>query len=275
MRRGRTPGTTVATAPKPEEETSTPMVSVRFVLLTLLLSPWSALAQDTSRDLREDSTRNYKTELEMGDLPNNAFTLRGGTALLHPILHSGYGITDNLEVKTSILGLIAGPNVTLEYGLRLGENTAVSIEPGVSASWNFAGFGVGGLARVSQRLGETMYFNVNAGAVYSSIRLPQQPAITNVNVPVSASFNLQTSPHTIWDFRAGADVRSLLGPNRLGTVGFAWYHSFGGVFQLGLGLDLLIGGLPEEVISLARQFNVTLPQLVVFPLPDITFGFKF
>lgn len=258
------------------------MSSLRSALVAALVFPLAAVAQsasmpDASPSLEaQQPARNHKNELHMGDLPGNAMTLRGGTLLLHPILPSGFGITDNLEIKTSLLGLFGGPNVVAEYSLMLGEGTALSIEPGLSTGWGFQTFTGAAQVRFTQRLGDNMYFNANAGGSYTQLPATDTtPAVGLISVPVSVGFDIQTSPHTIWDFRAGTDVMSFSGLLPYGTVGFAWYHSFGGSFQLGLGLDLFVGRMPDLLVQVAQLANISLPALAIIPVPDITFGWKF
>lgn len=213
----------------------------------------------------------------MGDLGGNAMTLRQGTFLLHPIMASGFGVTDNVELKTSVFGLLGGPNLIAEIGLLNTGTTALSLEPSLSTGWGLNLFTAGATARFTQALGENLYFNVNAGGTYSQLPGANagDPAVALISVPVSIGFDIQTSPHTIWDFRAGTDVMSFRGSVPYGTVGFAWYHSFGGSFQLGLGLDVMVGRMPQTLVDLAQFANFTLPALAVIPMPDITFGWKF
>lgn len=263
------------------------MKTTAAITSALMLVALPAYAQETTAEVKADATAevDHKTTLSMADLPGNAHTNPAGTIVLHPILPTAFSISDNLEVKASLLGLFGGPNIGFEYQLMKTEDMAVSIEPSVSTIWGFAAYGAGAMARYSMRMG-TNWLNLNAGASYAAGRIRQAPTgpevpFTTFSVPVHVSYNIVADPRTIWDLRASTDVMGFIreipvvGRLPSGTVGFAWYHSFGGAFQLGLGLDVFIGAVPEIFQTLARLANITLPAAIPIPIPDITFGWKF
>lgn len=239
------------------------------------------LAQEAA--VEATSSAPPKTELQMGDLPNNAFTTYSGTYIIHPILPSSYAVSDNLEMKTSLLGLLGGPNFAAEYALVKNSDMALSIEPAVGATWLFSGYSGGATLRYSQKTGSG-FFNANVGGSYALV-----PGLTTVTtsgtttaaatsaffIPVNVGYSIVASPHTIWDFRVATDVSSILNGALLASGGFTWYHSFGGSFQLGLGLDVFVGGVSSAAASLLSTFGIASNTLAVFPVPDLTLTWKF
>lgn len=244
-----------------------------------LVLPAAALAQEeTVQTTLEDP----KKGIQMGDLYNNAFTTNTGTIIVHPFLPSSFAVSDNLEVKTSLLGLLGGPNVAAEYAVIQTPQMAFSLEPAVGANWGFNTFSTGLTARYSMALG-TNYLNVNGGAIYARAPTAIDPntgaptAFGNiVTVPVSVSYSLVSSPQTIWDISASTNVTSFLpGSYPFGVVGFSWNHAFGNGFQLGLGLNVFGGPIPQEIRNLFQIVGVNLPPVFILPLPDVTLTWKF
>lgn len=75
-----------------------PLPSVLLATAPLLLTPAVAAAAEP---------------ITSGEFRNTAQTLEKGRFSVHPILPSTYGITDSIDVKTSVLGLLGGPNASL------------------------------------------------------------------------------------------------------------------------------------------------------------------
>jgi hypothetical protein len=254
----------------------------RLVLfLAALAVPFTALAEAPASGVEE----NPKLQMTMGDLPDSAFTNRAGTFVLHPIASSALSISDNVELKTSVLGLIGGPNLSAEIALVQTPDMAVSLEPGLSSSWGFGSYNAGINANFSTHIAGPHFFSAHAGAGYgyhgvmtitdTAGNEVTIPAGSTISVPVSVNFDIQSDPYTIWDFYAVSDAVTLAtAPVKTGSIGFNWYHSFGG-FRLGLGVDLVVGTIPAEVANALKAAGVTPPPLAVFPLPDVTLGWKF
>lgn len=217
----------------------------------------------------ESMERPPKTELQMGDLADNAFTTFQGTTILHPFLPSSFAISDNLEVKSSFLGWFSAANLSLEYAIIKNKNTALSIEPSVATVWQLAGLNASALLRFSQRAGGG-FFNLNAGATFS-----QNPLLGGVTVPLSLGYSLVASPHTIWDFHVNSvDALTLAAGYFLGSGGVSWNHSFGGIFQLGLGVNAFVGTFPTQLVSILNALGINYAA-AVFIAPDVTLTFKF
>src|SRR5687768_16233432 len=124
----------------------------RVAVLASAMCSLCALAQDAS-DLEAQQRMDQRQQVTMADVPTNAFTNRAGTVMIHPFADSSVSVTDQLELKTSLLGLIAGPNVGAEYALIQDPDFGVSLEPHASADWSFLTFGGGINARLTSRAG--------------------------------------------------------------------------------------------------------------------------
>lgn len=242
----------------------------------LLLLSSTAMAQSATETLQPAA--NHKSTLSMADLPANAFTNPQGTFVLHPALDSSVALTDHAELKASVLSFLVGPNVGLELRLFGDEDSAFSVEPNVATSWGMTTDYSGGVtARYTRRVAGTAYLTTSVGGRYWRKVTQQAPnGAESVTVPVGVNFDLQTSPHTIWDFHASTNAMGFApGGNPSGMFGFAWFHSFGGTFQLGLGLNVLVGTVTPELAGALAAVNLPAPGMVLLPLPDVTFGFKF
>lgn len=241
------------------------MKFTNLIVASVLCVGLQGWAQDESQNLE----RPPRSELQMGDLPDNAFTTFQGTTILHPFLPSSFALSDQLELKSSALGWFGSPNIGVEYALIKNTNMALSIEPSVSTVWARNGFEGAVILRYSQRTGAG-FFNANLGASGGRYTL-----VSGLSVPFSLGYSVVASPHTIWDFRvASLNALTLLKGTFIGYGGFTWYHSFGSIFQLGLGLNALVGTLPAEWAPLLSILGIQ-PNLAIFPAPDVTLTFKF
>lgn len=77
-----------------------------------------------------------------GSISDSAYTIPAGQRRLQIFSPSSYGVSDDLELSVSLLGLLAGPNLTAELGLIDSSNSALSIKPSGAWYWN-GGFSAG------------------------------------------------------------------------------------------------------------------------------------
>ena len=85
----------------------------------------------------------------VGGWTGNAYTVPKGSVKLHPLLRSGIGATDFLDVKVPMLGFLLGPQFATEVGFIDTDTIAVSIEPRIAMSWTGQRFDVSSAARVT------------------------------------------------------------------------------------------------------------------------------
>lgn len=93
----------------------------------------------------------------------NAWTVAKGRWVIHPFLRSGYGVADGVDIKTSILGFIAGPNLGVEVSPIRGDVFKTSLEGHVQSLWAFDLVQWRGVLHTSTAVGPGL-LNVNGWA---------------------------------------------------------------------------------------------------------------
>jgi hypothetical protein len=220
--------------------------------------------------------------LTSGEFRNTAHTIEKGKFVLHPLLlPSGYGITDKLDVKTSIWGLLGGPNASVEYVLvdgSDGDGVALSIEPNVNADWSFASYGGGVTLNSTVPMGEANRFNLRAGGSYANVAVftvdgqgnlvASNRSIRTVGVPLSLGYDLVTSDRTTWRFTGDLDVLTFAN-TPVGLVSATWNHAIPRRFRIALGVGAYIG--PNPVSDIAQELGIGFlsSKALVLPLPLI------
>ncbi len=130
-------------------------------LSTMLATP--ALAEPSSPTLTAGELYGA-----FGGWTGNAYTVPEGDVMFHPLLRSGIGVAENIDLKTSFAGLILGPQVSTEITFASNERLAASVEPRVLASWKFNMLLAGVLLKVSGG-GEKVLVTGGLELSYSSI----------------------------------------------------------------------------------------------------------
>jgi len=118
--------------------------------------------------------------LNAHEMPESAHTVGVGNKQLHVGLgQSSFGLTDALDLRTSMLSNIFGFNAQLKWAVLQDENKAFSIEPMVWAEWPWATMGFGSYSagvrlRHSMRVGDKGRLNLGTGAIYDSLKVGLQ-----------------------------------------------------------------------------------------------------
>lgn len=115
------------------------------------------------------------TDLALGELygtrygwGGNAYTTEKGVFAMHLLMRSAVGVTDAVDLKVSLLGLIAGPNASVEVGLLQGDGPRVSIEAGGFVGWLGTAYEGGGVLHLSVPFGAGM-INLNAAGGVATV----------------------------------------------------------------------------------------------------------
>lgn len=233
-----------------------------LALLPALMLSSAALAQDVE-------------PLTSGEFRNTAQTIEKGKFVLHPLsMPSGYGITDNMDVKFRILGLLGGPNASLEYALAEsdGDSVALSIEPTFNSTWDVSSFNVGGMINSTVPVGEANRLNLRAGALYGRVTpldangepLDASEAITSVGIPLALGYDLVLSDRTTWRFTGQVDVLTFQN-TPASQLSVTWNRAIPRKFRIALGLGAYVG--PNPLTELAEETEV-----VEYVLPDFLTG---
>lgn len=249
-------------------------------------------------------------ELTSGEFRNTADTTEAGEIVLHPLfLPSSAGLAKNLDLKfPSILGLVGGPMLGVEYAVVSNDAIAVSIEPRGNIGWTFDSYSAGGSGRFTLRLGENR-LNVSGGALYTRLPSvsvaapapatettgttgttgtapPSAPTTTigasYVAVPVNVGFDAVASDHTTYRFTAQTDLGTLDAGVPFSMFAANWNHgSKDGSFRLALGVALLVGANPIATTLSAMPDDMTsaLPGMLtgstlVLPAPTFEMWWK-
>ena len=199
-----------------------------------------------------------ETPLLAGELSGNAYTLPAKTLRLQVFSPSAYGVTEQLELRSSLLGLLAGPNLTAEYKLMDAEDRALSMS--VSGDYLWDGLTSGSLG-AAYTLGSAtenrLSFRGSAGVSIAG-------DTTFVSASLGAGYELIVNPQTLWTFSGGTSPVALASGSLQGTtVGAEWTRGWE-VYRLSLGLVLTDPTLLNENLADFDQDAISLP---VLPLP--------
>lgn len=209
-----------------------------------------------------------------GEFRNTADTTPKGEFVLHPLLRSHYGITDDLDVKLSIPGfIVGGPQVFVEYQIVGGDGVRLSVEPSANLSWNFKSFSAGGSVRTTVPVG-THRFNLSVGGTYGQTYLrdddpdtagDQPVTLVGAAIPLNVGFDLVPSDATTVRFVLNTEVLGMAGGVFAGSLGGNWNHAFGDRFRFSVGAVVLYGIIPGYAELLADAGLPAFPPLVPSP----------
>ena len=219
------------------------------------------------------------TPISSGEFRNTAHTLEKGTFVLHPILPSTYGISDNLDVKSSLLGLFGGPNASLEIGVIDTEAHVLSLEPALSTPWSFGLF-TGGLTANNTLAMGTNRLNLQVGAVVTGLPsfetdedgdLVAAETVWGFQVPVGVGYDLVKSDQVEWRFTGNANLVGIA-DSPAAVLGFTWNKALAQRFRLALGAAVYLG--PNPLAGLPGGFFDDV-KLLVLPLPQFELWWRF
>jgi hypothetical protein len=193
-----------------------------------------------------------ETPIAAGELSGNAYTLPAHSLRLQIFSPSGYGVTDELEVRSSLLGLFGGPNATVEYGLRRETSRAISLSASASTLWTggYIGGSVGGIYSLVGDTGNRLSFGGAVG--FAAVE-----GAAGVSLPLNVSYELIRSPQTLWSLFASADPLLLASGSTLGSgAGASWTRGWEH-YRLTLG----------AVLADVSDINTALEDAGLDPLP--------
>lgn len=212
-----------------------------------------------------------------GEFRNNAWTTPKGAFVLHPFLRSSYGITERIDVKTPILNIFFGPNVSIELGIvRDEDKLAISLEPYLDAGWGFRNWQAGASARVSFAAGPG-WVNLNVGGAVGHLHREETVVDADGNestvvvdaplrlVPVNVGYDWPLQERTWLRFVATTDVGTIVSTEAPSfTLGGNWNHAFGRI-RLALGAVLVVAQPYESRVDLPGQERLL--KSATYPAP--------
>lgn len=209
------------------------------------------------------------TDLESAEFQNTAHTLPKGEVCLHPfLLPTSVGVTDRIELKSTLLSLFWSANIAMEVGILQGEETAVSVEAGTYSSWDRLTAGGYGKGYFSQAVGKNRV-NAHLGANYDVTK--GFPTTTSM---LGLGFDLNAAPDTNFRLEAEIDPYTMATWGELSARGsFTWNRSWA-LFRLSLGLGVWVGEFDDLRYWIARM-GMQPPAFYAFPYPTVAMWWKF
>jgi hypothetical protein len=233
--------------------------------------------------------------LSSGEFDDTGHTLAAGQKQIDVFRASQFAISNELELSTVILGntgrdtrggLLAGPNLGLEYAIQEGKQGALSVGISLASNWQFTGQTLGGNVTWTKGGPGSNRFNLSGGGsvatskVEVAVACVQEPCSSEservrVNAPgtsLYASYHIVPSKKTTWRIYGGLDPLNTVRSEAFqGSLGFDWNHGFGESARVSLGLRLQT---PTRLIAVFDRFDVDSSGLpAVFPVPTANLFF--
>ena len=198
------------------------------------------------------------TPILAGELNGTAYTLPAKTLRLQAFAPSAYGVTDQLELRSSLLGLLAGPNLTAEYKLMDAEDRALSMSISGDYLWDgLASSSLGAVYTLGSATENRLSFRGSAGVVIAG-------DTTFISSSLGVGYELIVNPQTLWTFSGGTSPDALASGSLQGTTVRAEWTRGWKVYRLSLGLALTDPTLLNENLADFDQNAISLP---ILPLP--------
>lgn len=218
--------------------------------------------------------------LASSELPNTGHTLPKGAAALHVFGSSAVAVTDALELKSNLLGLIGGPNLGLEYALKEGKKGAMSLGVSGSTNWRFSTQSISGNYIYTMGGPLENRLNLSAGGGYIHGHIDGTDINGNVveidisgpTTSLSAGYDIVPKPRTAFQLYAAADpYNCIVGKAFYGSAGATWNHSWERA-RLRLGLVVVPTGDTQSVVD-ALGLDFDLPPVLPLPTFDVWWRF--
>lgn len=212
--------------------------------------------------------------LTSAEFDDTAHTLGPGQNQIDVFRTSQFAITDQVELKTILLGgigegggWITGPNVGVEYAIQEGKQGALSVQGHLATSWLFGSQRAN--AGVNYTLGgpKTNRLNVRArvGVTSEESDGERVNAMTSL-LYVSAHWYINTN--TTWRFYGGVDpVNTVLAETYVGNFGAEWTHAWQENWRIAAGLQYRDTTVIAQGLNRVNIATDNLPP--VMPLPSV------
>ena len=212
--------------------------------------------------------------LTSAEFDDTAHTMGPGQNQIDVFRVSQFAITDQVELKTTLLGGIGegkgwfnGPNVGVEYAIYEGKEGALSLAGSVASGWLFGS--QNGSAGVNWTLGgpKSSRFNLIARVGFKSETVDNN-RVNGLTSRVYASAHWYINDDTTWRFYAGVDpYNTVLNEAYVGSFGAEWNHAWQDSWRLAVGLQYLDTSRFEEPLDRVNISSENLPP--VLPLPSV------
>jgi hypothetical protein len=212
------------------------------------------------------------------EFDDTAHTLAPGQNQIDVFRVSQFAITDEVELKTVILGgarekqsWFWGPNVGVEYAIREGKQGALSVEGFVGSTWLFGRQSANAGVNWTTGGPKSSRFNLsaNVGFATSDENAAGVKERTNsLNTELYASAHWYINDGTTWRFYVGVDpYNSVLTESYAGSFGAEWNHAWRDNWRLAVGLQYRDSTWLAEGLNDFNGGGENLPP--VLPLPSV------
>ena len=208
------------------------------------------------------------TPLESAEFYNTAHTLKQGEKVIHPLLPSMFGVSDSMNLKTSFLGWLGGPNISSEIGFSESETSAMSADVIFSSSWDFSSASsVGGQLNYTSGGPLTNRFNASAALLRNSVA-----GDSSLSIPISLGYDIVSSESTTIQFTGASNIGTFIDGSASGSIGAAWNKGWDS-YRIRLGLTAAYLSIDEQTQEVLEEFGVDLPSFL--PLPEFQMWWRF
>lgn len=218
--------------------------------------------------------------LASSELPNTAHTLPKGAGAIHIFGTSGVGVTDALELKASLLGLLGGPNLGAEYAFQEGKKGAMSVGVSANSNWRFTTQSFSGTFNYTMGGPLENRLNLSAGGGYARGYLRALDAngdeytysVAGPSTLIAVGYDVVPKPRTAWQFAVSLDpYHSVQGRTFSGVASATWNHSWD-VARVRLGAVIIPTGEVQQVLDDAG-LGINLPPVLPLPTFDVWWRF--
>lgn len=211
--------------------------------------------------------------LSSAEFDDTAHTLAPGQKQIDVFRTSQFAISNELELKTSILGLLGGPNAGLEYALNEGKQGALSLGAYASTDWRFNSQSLSGGVNWTKGGPGTNRFNLSGAVSLATSKVDGVDERVNaVGTTAYASYHAVVSKQATWRFYGSVDpLNSARASSFVGGAGFDWNRGLGEAARISLGLQLIPTTQFVQALDAADADSSWVPVLLPLPSFDLWF----
>jgi hypothetical protein len=218
--------------------------------------------------------------LTSAEFDDSAHTLAPGQNQIDVFRVSQFAITNEVELKTVILGgvrerqgWLRGPTVGDAYAIQEGKQGALSVQGFVGTSWLFTSQTASAGVNWTTGGPKTSRFNVSANVGFGTSE-KDSVRTNSLNTELYASAHWFIDNRTTWRFYAGVDpYNSVVSEAYVGSFGAEWNHALQDNWRLAVGLQYRDSGWLADGLQEFNGSGENLPP--VLPLPSVDLWYFF
>lgn len=211
--------------------------------------------------------------LTSSEFDDTAHTLKEGQKQIDVFRESQFAISKELELKTTFLSWVVGPNAGLEYAIRQNKQGALSVGANASTGWLFGSQAVSGNVRWTKGGPKGNRVNLAAGVGVGTASVDGERYFAPSTM-LYWSYHLSTNKKTVWRFYAEADPYNAVQLKTfVGNAGAEWTRGFGDAGRVALGFKYQDTTRLVTWVDRADGDSSNLPAMLPLPSLDLFFTF--